>query len=472
MMTTGRSHKALLPALLLPALLLITAVVCPAEGAVHDPWRELERALERGEAGERALARRLLEPVLISPRISTDIRARAYYARGLFHYLDGHWVSAGQDYQRALEFDPDLAPALSALAWLHLHARGVSWHPNRAISLYERAAGAGYIEAQFNLGLLLSQGRIAEPDPARALHWFEAAAAQGHTEAMAQAGQLLLRNRPEGSYASAVHRARTHLQRAAARGHLRAQLELGILLSQSSDPEGDGSGAAQWLEQAAAQGSSAAQSRLGYLHLHGRGVPKNATLARQWFGEAARQGDPSAQAHLGWMFDQGIGGQSDPERAFVWYRRAAQRDHPTAQLNLAMLYQSGRGVRADAHQARYWFERAAATGSESARGALAWLLATADDPSARDPERAIALARQAVAEGPSASWLDTLAAALATSGRFDDAIIVQQQALAALAAESPAGEASPTAGRRSAFLGRLARYQARQHWLDDPAGRP
>jgi TPR repeat protein len=224
--------------------------------------------LARGEAGERSLARGLLDPVLISPRISAEVRARAYYARGLFHYMDGHWISAGQDYRRALEFDPGLAPALSALAWLHLHALGVGGHPERAMALYEQAASAGYGEAQFNLGLLLSQGRIAEPDPARALHWFEAAAAQGHVEAMAQAGQLLLRNRPEGSYPSAVGRARVHLERAAESGHMRAQLELGILLSQRSDPaQEDGAAASQWLQRAAAQGSAAAQSRLGYLHL-------------------------------------------------------------------------------------------------------------------------------------------------------------------------------------------------------------
>jgi len=467
MMTTWPNRKDLLP-----ALLLLTTLTCTAGPSAHDTLRHFERALERGEAGERDLARGLLDPVLISPHITADLRARAYYARGLFHYLDGYWVSAGQDYRRALEFDSDLAPALSALAWLHLHALGVSWHPQRAISLYERAAAAGYDEAQFNLGLLLSQGRIAEPDPARALKWFEAAAAQGHVEAMAQAGQLLLRNRPEGSYPSAVERARSHLESAADRGHLRAQLELGMLLSQAAEAGVEAGAAARWLQTAAAQGSAAAQSRLGYLYLHGNGVPKDADRARQWFGEAARQGDSSAQTHLGWMFDRGIGGLADPERAFTWYRRAAQRDHPTAQFNLALLYQSGRGVHADDHQARRWFERAAATGSESARGALAWLLATAGDPSVRDPERAIELARQAVAEAPSASWLDTLAAALATSGRFDDAIVVQQQALAVLEEEAPAGEANPTADRRSAFFARLARYRARQPWLDETAGNP
>jgi len=68
--------------------------------------------------------------------------------------------------------------------------------------------------------------------------------------------------------------------------------------------------------------------------------------------------------------------------------------------------------------------------------------------------------------------LDTLAAALATSGRFEDAIVVQQEALVVLARESPPGEAAPAANRRSAYLGRLARYQSRQPWVDSSASNP
>lgn len=449
---------------LLSGSLLIAAVLAAPASARQDPLRLFERALTSAEVGQRSLARRMLDPVVISPRIDASLRARAYYARGLFHYLDGHWVSASQDYRRALEFDPELGAALGALAWLHLHGLGVPRHPARALSLYHQAAAQGDAQAQFNLGLLLTQGRIVEPDPERALQAFEAAASQGHVEAMVQAGQLL-RSGPGGKRTDAFEAAHEHFRRAADSGHLRAKLELGLLLSSSQHPQRDAAAAAGWLEAAAAHGSAAAQTRLGYMHLHGDGVERDPALARQWFGEAARQGDRSAQVHLGWLHDRGIGGSADPERAYRWYRRAAERDDPTAQLNLALLYRFGRGVDADVHRARHWFERAAETGSESARGELAWLLATAEDPKVRDPDRAIELAREAVASSPSASWLDTLAAALATSGRFEDAIAVQQQALAILAEESPA-EALLEGPRRSAYLGRLAHYRAGRPWLE------
>lgn len=452
----------------LVAGMLALAIAGAAPSWAHDPVRDLERALRHAQAGERSLARAHLDPVLISPRIDRSTRARAYHTRGILHYLDGHWVSASQDYRRALEFDSDLAMAQSALAWLHLHGLGVRRDPQRALELYERAARNGHTEAQFNLGLLLTQGKVADPDPERALQWFEAAAGQGHVEAMVQAGQLLLRNPREEPVDAARMRARILLGAAAEQGHLRAQLELGILLSSGPHAVQDPAAAHRWLEAAAADGSASAQSRLGYLYLHGIGVEQDPAEARIRFAEAARQGDASAQAHLGWMHERGLGGAVDHARAFTWYRRAAQRGHATAQLNLALLYQAGRGVPADDREARHWFEQAADAGNASARSALAWLLATASDPGVRDPDRAIELARKAVAEAPSASWFDTLAAALATSGRFEDAVNAQQQALEVLEAEAANGR--NTEARRSEFLGRLARYQAGRPWHDRADG--
>ena len=462
-MTTSipRPHWSALASAALAALLFLL----PGPAGAHDPARDFERAVEHAHAGERSLARSLLETVLISPRVGHSTRAQAYYSRGLLFYLDGLPVSAGQDFRRALEFDPKLATAQSALAWLHLQGQGVARHAGRALALYESAARNGHREAQFNLALLLAQGRVTEPVPRDALYWFEAAARQGHVEAMAQAGQLLARGDAGDKLIADPERARTYLEQAAERGHLRAKLELGLLLGSGPTEVRDPEAAVSWLEAAAARGSASAQSRLGYLYLNGLGVPRDSELALMWFREAATQGDTAAQAHLGYLFDQGIGTDADPARAYTWYRRAAQRDHPTAQLNLALMYRFGRGVPQDTRQTRYWLERAAASGSQSALPTLAWLLATSSDPAVRDPERAIELAREAVAEQPSAIWLDTLAAALATSGRFKDAVQIQQQALASLAAEAQDREVS--GGRRQAYLGRLAAYREGRPWRSE-----
>ncbi|HBI16329.1 MAG TPA: peptidase M48 Ste24p [Desulfobulbaceae bacterium] len=60
---------------------------------------------------------------------------------------------------------------------------------------------------------------------------------------------------------------------------------------------------------------------------------------------------------------------------------------------------------------------------------LAWLLATAQDPSLRDPARAVALARKAVGLKKSGYILDTLAVALWQNGSFEAALAAERRAL-------------------------------------------
>ena len=60
---------------------------------------------------------------------------------------------------------------------------------------------------------------------------------------------------------------------------------------------------------------------------------------------------------------------------------------------------------------------------------LAWLLLTSEDPTLRDPTRALALARDAAQSLPHAHVLDTLAMAYWANGLVDDAISVEQRAM-------------------------------------------
>ncbi len=67
----------------------------------------------------------------------------------------------------------------------------------------------------------------------------------------------------------------------------------------------------------------------------------------------------------------------------------------------------------------------------ASKNSLAWVLATSRDPVVRDPERAVTLAREALAEaGESAQFLDTLARALLEAGRAQEAVSVQERAVA------------------------------------------
>jgi len=84
---------------------------------------------------------------------------------------------------------------------------------------------------------------------------------------------------------------------------------------------------------------------------------------------------------------------------------------------------------------------------------LAWILATAPDPSLRAPQEACELAQRAARWNSEPSVLDTLAAAYAAAGRYGEAIQTEERALAAL----PPG-ASPL---RAELERQLAEY--RQH---------
>lgn len=87
---------------------------------------------------------------------------------------------------------------------------------------------------------------------------------------------------------------------------------------------------------------------------------------------------------------------------------------------------------------------------------LAWLLATSPDASDRDGPDAVRLAEQAVAQtqGQNASALDTLAAAYAEAGRFDEAIATIDKALMMLTPPLGSEEAEDFRNRRRLYAER------------------
>jgi tetratricopeptide (TPR) repeat protein/cell division septation protein DedD len=65
---------------------------------------------------------------------------------------------------------------------------------------------------------------------------------------------------------------------------------------------------------------------------------------------------------------------------------------------------------------------------------MAWIMATSPDERLRDGRRAVAYAERAVGETPDINFLDTLAAAYAEDGRFDEAVAIENRIISLLAA--------------------------------------
>jgi len=99
-------------------------------------------------------------------------------------------------------------------------------------------------------------------------------------------------------------------------------------------------------------------------------------------------------------------------------------------------------------------------GFRTAVNNLAWLLATARDPALRDPAYAVSLAERAVelSAAPDPAVLDTLAAAYAAAGRFDDAVQVGQRALREVEERGLPALAEPLRARLALYRERRA-YQ-------------
>jgi cell division septation protein DedD len=64
---------------------------------------------------------------------------------------------------------------------------------------------------------------------------------------------------------------------------------------------------------------------------------------------------------------------------------------------------------------------------------MAWIMATSPDERLRDGKRAVAYAEKAVGSAPDINFLDTLAAAYAEAGRFDEAVAIENRIISLLA---------------------------------------
>ena len=140
----------------------------------------------------------------------------------------------------------------------------------------------------------------------------------------------------------------------------------------------------------------------------------------------------------------------------------AAPDDPEILNNLARALTGAGG----ANEAAALYARAIAAGPDLAapRLGLAWLRATAADAALRDGAEALRLAREAVRlrgdDHPDA--LDTLAAAYAAAGRFEDAAAAARRA-AALARAAPGFESlAPRIEQRLRLYLRSEPYRARR----------
>jgi len=440
----------------------------------------IERAVGLIEAGEHALARTYLAPALIDFRLSPAERSRAYYLRGYSHFAQAAYVSAGRDYHRALEFNPENPAALAALGNLHDTGRGTELRPELAFSLFLKAATLGHVPSQAEVGTAYLEGRGVERNLEQARSWLTDAANQGNAVAMEALGYSY---RPRATEAPDPAAAARWFQAAADAGNARGLTGLAYMHLDGDLESPSMAEALRLLEAAGELGDAAALNRLGHLYLNGNGVPRDPVTARELFERANEPPFPPASLMLGYLYETGLGVETDLQQARRHYEFAAARHLLDAQLRLYRLLWREESLAAR-REALGWLAQAADQGQPGVMNDYAWPLATAPEPDLRDGGRALVYARAAVSEAPTAAYLDTLAAAHAEAGEFDEAVSVQQRALeelpaylaevsaveAAAAAPADAPPAEVAEERRQAlragFEERLAAYRRGEPWRE------
>jgi TPR repeat protein len=416
-----------------------------------EPAESVARALEQIEAKRYALARTYLDAVVVDTRLSGIQRARAYYYRGYAFLAEGLYVSAAKDYSRALELDPGNSTVLAELGRLYANGDGVGKNPVTAFELFQKAARGGNDTARLYVGYALLTGIGTASDVPKARYWLREAADAGHVDALVQLARSYrapFANPPDVERALALYR------QAADKGSVDALTALGYVYLGGESGTPDLPRATQYFRQAAQGNSPAAQAALGFMSI----ADHRYAAARQWFERAAAVDYAEAFTGLGRLYQEGLGVAADRARARSYYTKGASLGDVQSQLRLALSSLEPPVTQAGTESALHWLRLAADQDHPQGHNGLAWVLATSRFDELRDGATAVVEAHRATSIARSASTLDTLAAAYAETGDFDNAVATQREALAALGADERS--------LRDAFERHLDHYLKQQPWRE------
>jgi tetratricopeptide (TPR) repeat protein len=373
--------------------------------------------------------------------------AAALFQRGNLHAEMGDHFRAVQDYSEALRLRPESSAALGnrgssyaqlgdlGLALADLQ-QAVALAPEDPINLLNRAS-LHVRMGQYDLALAdFTEALRLDPSLARAFHGRGALLAHlGEAQRAVLDLTEALRLSPDNpralvqrgnAYAQLGDQAsaQADLLRAtqAAPGLAFAWHHLGILQSEMGEAQAALDSFSRALE--VEPGHLAARINRGRLRQQSGDI--EGALADFSAAAAAEPSSPAARFNRARaLFDLG---RHDEARADL---DELLRHHP-GDIEAHMLRGRARLASGDLPGALEDHEAAVALAPQDHRAAnnLAWLLATVPDESLRSGDRALELAQRALACGEDASRLDTLAAALACLGRFNEAVNTQQRALA------------------------------------------
>ncbi len=172
-------------------------------------------------------------------------------------------------------------------------------------------AGAGDIDAQYELGVMYLKGQGVEQNRKQAMQWLQKASDRGSSQATSK---LLRVKKQQAKFAQCAEKAQS--------GDIKAQYEVAMMYLKGKGVSKDTSKARKWLSTAAEKNDAKAITRLGIVNYKGEAGPSDYARALKLFN---RVGDSStlAQYYLGEIYANGAGVKKDYVVAINWYKKSA-----------------------------------------------------------------------------------------------------------------------------------------------------
>jgi TPR repeat protein len=261
---------------------------------------------------------------------------------------------------------------------------GVAQNLEQAVFWVRKAAERGLAVAQYLLGTRYAGGIAVEKDAHQALGWFLKASEQGHPKAFNKLARFYSAAHPDAAALCFL--------KSAELGVAEAQLALGQACALGEGVEQSFEQSHVWFQRAAQQGVAAAQFALAELYANGQGVPPDFEEAMFWYRHAAGQYHAAAQVAIEKLAAAGHArptargrrksAELERRRDRGGWDKAAEYADADAKYHLGLMYQNGYRVPQDVHKAKDWFENAAKQEDARAQLALAKLLEEGHDRSA------------------------------------------------------------------------------------------
>lgn len=189
---------------------------------------------------------------------------------------------------------------------------------SKPIDVLLKQAEQGDAMAQHEYAARLIAGEGIKKDFASGVMWLRKSAQQGYLDAQYDLGILLSRS-DDPDYNGALQ----WLLKAAGKGHARAAYAIGQIYADGLGVDKDEQEAVRWYRQAAEASLPSAEYAMGYVLSEGAGIEKDDPTALDWFRKAANHGHAEAAFRISTMYANGEGVSKDDNEKRRWACRAA-----------------------------------------------------------------------------------------------------------------------------------------------------